>query len=139
MSKRTVHLTAWVLEALRLHKTRHAFEKDRAENLWIVQRLMLRPEDGGPTYAGTVDHALKEVLKRASMPDVRVHDLRRTAATLLVTRGTHTEFVQVLLEHFTVTLTMDTYSRALPALSRGVADEMRDMFHEEWRRRTVTR
>ncbi len=41
----------------------------------------------------------KEMLKRAGLPDIRFHDLRHTAASLLVAQGVHPRVVMEILEH----------------------------------------
>ncbi len=52
------------------------------------------------------------------MPHVRFHDLRHTAASLMLTRGVHPKAVSDLLGHATVSITLDTYSHVLPACTR---------------------
>ena len=55
------------------------------------------------------------------MPDIRFHDLRHTCATLLLGKGVHPKFVQELLGHATIAITLDTYSHILP----GMGDQTR--------------
>jgi integrase len=59
---------------------------------------------------------------------MRVHDLRHTAATYLLTRGVNPKVVQELLGHSTVTLTLDTYSHVSPTLHRDAAKHMDALF-----------
>ncbi len=56
------------------------------------------------------------LLKKAGLPYVRFHDLRHTCAALLLSKNTHPKFVQELLGHATVTITLDTYSHVLPSM-----------------------
>jgi integrase len=58
---------------------------------------------------------------RLGLPNIRFHDLRHSAATLLLSRGVHVKFVQELLEHSTVAMTLDTYSRFTPSMGDQVA------------------
>ena len=44
----------------------------------------------------------------------RFHDLRHTAATMLLTQGVHPKVVSEMLGHATITLTLDTYSHLWP-------------------------
>ena len=64
----------------------------------------------------------KRELAKAGLPRVRIHDLRHTAATLLLTRGVHPKVVQDMLGHSTVSLTLDTYSDVTPAIHKEAAD-----------------
>ena len=61
------------------------------------------------------------------MPEIRFHDLRHTCATLLFSKGLHPKFVQELLGHATVAITLDTYSHVLPGMGNQAADAMEDV------------
>lgn len=49
----------------------------------------------------------KKLLKRAGLPDVRFHDLRHGAATLLLGMGVHPKIVQERLGHHDIGTTMN--------------------------------
>ncbi|HEV2457482.1 MAG TPA: tyrosine-type recombinase/integrase [Ktedonobacterales bacterium] len=58
------------------------------------------------------------MLKKAGLPLIRIHDLRHTAATLLLSLHVHPKVVQELLGHSQIGITLDTYSHVLPDLQR---------------------
>jgi integrase len=58
------------------------------------------------------------------LPDIRFHDLRHSCATLLLSRGVHPVYVQKLLGHATVSLTLDKYSHFMPSMAEVTASEM---------------
>ncbi len=58
------------------------------------------------------------------------HDLRHTAATLLLTTGEHPKVVQELLGHSNISITLDVYSHVIPAMHQAAADKMDEMFRE---------
>ena len=58
----------------------------------------------------------------AGLPIIRFHDLRHTAATLMLQAGIHPKIVQETLGHADISLTMNTYSHALPTLQREAAE-----------------
>lgn len=63
--------------------------------------------------------------KRAGLPETtRFHDLRHTAATLLLCRGVHPKLVQSLLGHASIEITMNTYSHVMPEMSGAAARAM---------------
>src|SRR5437879_13921902 len=68
------------------------------------------------------------LLKDASLPDVRFHDLRHSAATILLSMGVHPKVVQEILGHSTIAMTMDTYSHLLPSMQKDVAGKMNEVF-----------
>jgi integrase len=55
---------------------------------------------------------------------MRFHDLRHSAATLLLSLGVHPKVVQELLGHSQISLTLDTYSHVLPGLQRQAVDDL---------------
>ena len=67
------------------------------------------------------------LLKRAGLPaDTRFHDLRHTCATLLLGKGVHPKFVQELLGHANIAITLDTYSHVIPGMGDATARAMED-------------
>ena len=54
-----------------------------------------------------------------------------TCATLLLGRGVHAKFVQELLGHANISITLDTYSHMLPGMGDQTAKAMEDALDEE--------
>jgi integrase len=48
---------------------------------------------------------------------IRFHDLRHTAATLMLSGGIHPKVVAEMLGHATVAVTLDIYSHVTPTCS----------------------
>ena len=65
------------------------------------------------------------------MPDIRWHDLRHTAATLLLARGVHPKLVQHLLGHASINMTLERYSHWMPSMGRTTASAMDDALEGE--------
>jgi integrase len=66
----------------------------------------------------------RKLLARAGVPPVRLHDLRRTAASLLLAQGVHARVVMEVLGHSQIALTMNTCSHVAPEVSREAAARM---------------
>lgn len=66
----------------------------------------------------------KKLLTRAGLPSIRFHDLRHSAAPLLLSLGIHPKVVQELLGHTQISITMDVYSHVLPGMQQ---DAMRQL------------
>jgi integrase len=60
------------------------------------------------------------------LPEIRFRDLRRSCATLLLSKGVHAEFVQELLGHATIAVTLDIYSHVLPGMGDQASGAMED-------------
>jgi integrase len=70
------------------------------------------------------------LLKRAKLPQVRFHDLRHTCATLLLSRNVHPKYVQELLGHATIAVTLHTYSHLIPGMGTYTARAMEEALTE---------
>ena len=66
----------------------------------------------------------KAVLVAANLPPVRVHDLRHTAASLLLAQGVAPRTIMEILGHSQISLTMDTYAHIMPTLQQDAAQQM---------------
>lgn len=101
-------------------------EKERplAGGGWQSIGLVFASTIGTPLDDRNVRRAFRDVLAPAGLPQMRIHDLRHPCATLLLAQGVHPKAVQSILGHSQISLTMDTYSTLLPAVSRDAADQM---------------
>jgi len=59
---------------------------------------------------------------------LRIHDLRHTAAALLLLQGVPVKMVSEMLGHASVTITMNLYLHVLPSMQRAAAEAMEAMF-----------
>src|SRR6266700_2185052 len=62
------------------------------------------------------------------LPRMRFHDLRHSAATLLLAMGVHVKVVQELLGHSNITMTLNIYSHVLPSIQQDAMSKMSDLF-----------
>ena len=96
----------------------------------MVKATLACPRRSLTTLTGTpVDHkAVRERFWRlcdaASVPRIRVHDLRHTAATLMLLAGVNVKVVSERLGHASIAITLSIYAHALPSMQRGAADAL---------------
>ena len=101
---------------------------EEAGDLYQDNGLVFATQVGTPINPRNLTgRSFKPLLTRAGLPDIRFHDLRHTAATLLLTRGVHPKLVQELLGHATISITLDTYSHVLPGMAEQTASAMEDV------------
>jgi integrase len=62
--------------------------------------------------------------ERAGLPHIRIHDLRHTAATLLLLDGVHPKVVSQMLGHSSIAMTLDMYRHIVPDLQQNAATAM---------------
>lgn len=76
----------------------------------LLKKAGLPPEANGP--------------EQTWKPGIRFHDLRHTAATLMLSENIHPKVVQERLGHASIALTLDTYSHAVPSMQKAAAETM---------------
>jgi integrase len=118
-SRRGVALTALAIEALRHHRNRQTQKRAVVGAAWQENDLVFPDATGRPMDGKyMLKHCFRPLLRRAGLPPIRFHDLRHTAATLLLGQGIHPKVVAEMLGHTTITITLDTYSHVLPEMQR---------------------
>ena len=83
---------------------------------------------GGYFNPGRVWFLFKKLLERAGLPDVRFHDLRYSAATVLLTRKIDLKVVSELLGHSSVAITADIYQSVLSEQQQEIVNKMDDLY-----------
>jgi integrase len=123
---RSAHVTPRAMEALRRHRISQNEERLKAGASWEDNALIFPTRKGALMRPSTVtDDHFKPLLDRVGLPrSVRFHDLRHTAATLLLGRGVHPKLVQELLGHSSIAMTLDRYSHWIPSMGEQTAAAM---------------
>lgn len=67
------------------------------------------------------------LLAAAGLPHIRFHDLRHTAATLLLGRGVHPKIVSEMLGHSSIAITLDLYSHITPMMQKEAVAALDDI------------
>jgi integrase len=123
--RRQVNLTPRTVSVLKAHRKRQLQERIKLTGLYEDHGLIFAMRVGTPVNPeNLVKGSFKPLLTRVGLPEIRFHDLRHTCATLLLGRGVHPKFVQELLVHATIAMTLDTYSHYLPSMGDQAAGAM---------------
>src|SRR5947209_395200 len=87
-SRRTVALPNFAVDALRKHRERQEEMKHKAGEFWQEHNYVFCTPLGTHLHPGhDILEEFKNLLKRARLPDIRFHDLRHSAATMLLGIG----------------------------------------------------
>ncbi|MCH8993430.1 MAG: site-specific integrase [Chloroflexi bacterium] len=119
--RRLISLDPATVAALREHR-KGQIEERLALGAWPDHDLMFTREDGEPIHPAWLTRAFRQRVKDAGVPRIRFHDLRHTHATIMMRAGIHPKVVSERLGHATVSITLDTYSHAVPSLQEDAAE-----------------
>ncbi|MEX0718453.1 MAG: tyrosine-type recombinase/integrase [Planctomycetaceae bacterium] len=86
---------------------------------------------GGPIYRRNLLRTCKAILTNADCPEIRLHDLRHTAATLMILAGVPINVVSETLGHSRPSITIDIYVHVMPCQHSLAADAMDEMFRHK--------
>lgn len=129
-SKRKILLPQFVLETLLRHRDIQREMREQAGLQWIENDIVFSTRTGGFISVQHLRRAFKEMLSNANLPIIRFHDLRHSAATILVGMGVHMKQIQKLLGHSSITITMDRYAKALPSMQREMMNQVDEVFSD---------
>ena len=133
-SRRRIELSDYQVQALREQLGAVAEARAQAGQLWRDHDLVFPTRLGGPRRGDKVSAALHAALTRAGLPQIRFHDLRHTAATLLLgRRDVNPKVVSDMLGHADVGITLNLYSHSSPAMHRQAAEAMAELLSTEHR------
>ncbi len=121
--RRKIVLPPFVCEALKQHHTRQLEEHLKAGTRWQDHDLVFCNIYGGYLDPAHLRQRFDKLLKDEGLPDVRIHDLRHSAATILLGMGVPAKVVQEILGHSQISMTMDIYSHVLPDMGVNEEDE----------------
>ena len=91
---------------------------------WPVNDLVFPSSTGTPQDPRDLLAAFKSILAHAGLPDIRFHDLRHTAASLMLQQGIYPKVVQERLGHSKINITLDICSQVLPSLQDQAVAKM---------------
>jgi integrase len=142
---RDVPLPGFALDVLRDHKVRQAQERLATGARWVdgccdehgcpggtgwglVFATCSHRSAGRPIHHTRALKLFQDVCVDAIGIRPRFHDLRHTAATLLLAQGVPLEQVQEILGHSSIQVTKDVYGHLEIEHLRGAATKMNDLF-----------
>ena len=125
--KRAIALGSKTTEVLRAHKLRQQAEKTAAGDKWVETGLIFTNSLGGPIDARNLLRNFKQLLKAAGLPAIRFHDLRHTAASLMLNAGIPVIVVSRRLGHARASITLDIYGHLIPSMQTEAAEKIDEL------------
>jgi integrase len=127
-SRRTLVMPEVVIASLRRHRARQAQERLVVGPDWSDADLVFTTELGTPIDPRNLLRSYKRILKNSNLPKARFHDLRHSAASLLLAQGVQLRTIMEILGHSSIALTANLYSHVLDNLKRDAAEKMDAIF-----------
>ncbi len=109
---RTIRLGETSLDMLREQRQRVERLQVQAGDDWQERGLIFPSRNGTPFNPGAVQEEFSRVLDAAGLPRIRFHDLRHTAASLMLSHGVAALVVSKILGHSSPSITLGIYAHS---------------------------
>jgi len=127
-SRRSIAIAPFALEKLKQHRVRQVEERLKAGPAWTEKDIVFCSTVGGHLHTSRIlFKQFKALLAKAELPDIRLHDLRHSTATMLLGADVHPKVVQEILGHSQISMTMDIYSHVLPTMQQQAVSKLNDV------------
>lgn len=124
-SRRSLPLTGAATRALDRQRKRQAAARLAAGTAWQDRDgLVFTDPVGRPLLPEYVSHSFAKARIVAGLPTATLHQLRHTAATLLLSEGVPLAVISDWLGHSSIGVTAKHYAAVVPALHRQAADAL---------------
>jgi integrase len=120
----TIQLPRLAVGALREQRRRQLEDRLAAGGAWEDGVFVFTTPTGRPLDSRNVTQDLQAGLRRAGLPRVRFHDLRHTAATIMLEAGEELGIVSRVLGHADFGTRSDTYAHLTRKMLGRAADRM---------------
>lgn len=129
---RSVSLTSDTLTALKAHRTAWLARKLAATE-WGDGDLIICTRTGGPIHPNRLTRHFDRMIaaiaateavkgdKAITLPRIRIHDLRHSAATMMIQAGVPVNVASQRLGHARTSVTMDIYAHVMPGQQADAA------------------
>ncbi len=132
-SRRQVLLPRIAVEVVIAHHERQEQERRLAGTVWEDNGLLVFPNTVGRpiNVSNFLPRDFHPLLERAGLPRMRFHDLRHSAATLLLELGIHPKVVSELLGHSQIGITLDLYSHVTATMQQQAVAALDGLFGDQ--------
>jgi integrase len=123
-SRRDIELPQVCIDSLKAHQARQARERALAGSRWTETGLVFTTSVGTGIDQRNLLRHFEATRKTATLRRIRYHDLRHTAASLLLALGVPIHVVQKILGHTDIRTTMNIYGHLYDAEKKDAANRM---------------
>ena len=120
-SKREISVTSNELQMLNSHRAYQFKRQLELGDAWIETDYIFTSWNGSALHPDTISSWFKKLIKKYDLPDISIHSLRNTNATMLLMNGLPVKAVSSRLGHSNAVTTSNIYSHALKSVDEEAA------------------
>ena len=127
-SNRIINIPSDMVHLLKQHRVEQLKQRLALGDQWQNSDKVFPAENGSIINPDTLSAWFRKFVRRHNLPDVHLHSLRHTAATLLITGGVDIATVSKRLGHADKTTTLNIYTHAVKSADKAAAEKLQDIF-----------
>lgn len=128
-SIRSIKTPDAVIDVLKAHKAWQAEERLKQGDRWENSNRLFTNQDGAPIHPDVITNWFHHFVEKNNLPDVSVHSLRHTNATLMIASGTAVTTVAKRLGHANASTTTKIYAHAIRSADEAAAETLQDILN----------
>lgn len=129
-ARRSIDLDAQTVATLKRWRIQLSEEQLRGGPAYERSPLMFVDERGRPLRPETVSRIFGRLEEQAGLPHITLHGLRHSHATAMLAAGISPKVAQERLGHFSVSLTLDTYSHTIAGMQAEAARRVAELIDD---------
>lgn len=133
--KRLVKLHPFLIEKLKQYRVRQLEQQLKQGKDWENRDLVFADLRGGYFNPGYLNRLFTRLLREVGLPHMHFHDLRHSAATILLSMGVNIKVIQELLGHSDIAITLRVYGHLLPSMQGEAVEKWDDVFGDDKKKR----
>ncbi len=123
-SLRTIYVSKELMDLLKLYYEEQQREKEALDDLWVDSNRICIQWNGKPMSTNTPYEILQKLLKKYELPQVSIHSLRHTNATIMIESGTDLKTTSARLGHSQASTTMNIYVHQIKSSNEHAAENI---------------
>lgn len=130
-SQRIVMISDQIVRLLQEQYQWQQLQKKTLGDAWIENDRVVTMPDGSPMRPDHFSSHFKKIVKESGLPDIHLHSLRHTYATLCIANGEALTAVAAQLGHASVATTTKIYAHAIKSAQISAANTIGNLFDED--------
>jgi integrase len=126
-SRRAINVPLPMMAALKTHKGRQAEERLSLGKAWQNTGFIFTTSIGTPIDPRNLNREFRSICIEADLGNWHPHELRHSAASLMLAQGIQLQVVSDVLGHASIRMTADVYGHILAPDRKAAADAMSDL------------
>ena len=133
-SRRVLKLTDDMLNLLRQHRKEQAQQRLNLGDQWVESGRIFIADDGSWMNPETATRWFSHFVVRKGLPQITLHSLRHTNATLLIGAGINVKTVSSHLGHSNIATTGNIYAHAIRSAEAAAAEALENVLKNKRKR-----